>query len=207
MTEDMIPIPEDPYGISKLAVEHELRVSHEMFGLPYIVFRPHNVYGERQNLGDRYRNVIGIFMNQAMRGEKFTIFGDGQQQRAFSYISDVAPVIAHSIEVPEAYTETFNVGSDSFYSVNQLAEVVAKSMDVPLNVEHLNARNEVVDAYASHDKSQRLFGDLIKNVSLEEGVQRMAEWAKNQGGSVPSVFPDIEIRKNMPKSWTLATAE
>ena len=68
MSEEMNPIPEDPYGVAKLAVEQELRISHEMFGLESIVFRPHNVYGERQNIGDRYRNVVGIFMNQLLRG-------------------------------------------------------------------------------------------------------------------------------------------
>ena len=82
MTEDMVPLPEDSYGIAKLAVERELKVSHEMFGLDYIIFRPHNVYGERQNIGDRYRNVVGIFMNQLLKGEGMTIFGDGDQQRA-----------------------------------------------------------------------------------------------------------------------------
>src|ERR1700756_3093645 len=69
MTEAMIPVPEDSYGIAKLAVEQELRVSHEMFGLDYVIFRPHNVYGERQNIGDRYRNVVGIFMNQLLQNE------------------------------------------------------------------------------------------------------------------------------------------
>src|SRR3989338_8148871 len=98
MTESMRPEPEDSYGIAKFAVEQELRVSHEMFGLPYIIFRPHNVYGERQNIGDKYRNVVGIFMNQIMRGEPMTIFGSGEQKRAFSYIGDVAPIIARSIE-------------------------------------------------------------------------------------------------------------
>src|ERR1700719_1169673 len=87
MSEDMIPTPEDSYGIAKLAVEQELRVSHEMFGLDYIIFRPHNVYGERQNVGDRYRNVVGIFMNQLMKGEAMTIFGDGEQERHFTHIS------------------------------------------------------------------------------------------------------------------------
>src|SRR5216110_342358 len=84
MTEDTTPTPEDPYGISKYAVELDLRSAHEMFGLNYIVFRPHNVYGENQNIGDKYRNVIGIFMNQIMQGRKLTIFGDGSQTRAFS---------------------------------------------------------------------------------------------------------------------------
>ena len=77
MSEDMIPVPEDSYGIAKLAVEQDLRASHEMFGLDYVIFRPHNVYGERQNIGDRYRNVVGIFMNQLLKGEPMTIFGDG----------------------------------------------------------------------------------------------------------------------------------
>ena len=71
-----------------------------MFGLDYVIFRPHNVYGERQNIGDRYRNVVGIFMNQILQGEPMTIFGDGEQTRAFSYIGDVAPVIAEAIDDP-----------------------------------------------------------------------------------------------------------
>src|SRR5690606_24729495 len=91
MVETMVPQPEDPYGVSKYSVEQDLKIAHEMFGLNYIVFRPHNVYGEHQNIGDRYRNVIGIFMNQIMQGKPLTVFGDGQQTRAFSYIDDVAP--------------------------------------------------------------------------------------------------------------------
>src|SRR5579862_5691296 len=91
--EALTPEPEDPYGIAKFAVELDLAAARRMFGLDSIVFRPHNVYGERQHLGDRYRNVIGIFMNQLMRGEPLSVFGDGTQTRAFSYIGDVAPLI------------------------------------------------------------------------------------------------------------------
>ncbi|MGC8880637.1 MAG: NAD-dependent epimerase/dehydratase family protein, partial [Anaerolineae bacterium] len=97
MTEDLTPQPEDPYGISKYAVELDLRAAHAQFGLHYIIFRPHNVYGEHQNIGDKYRNVIGIFMNQILSGQPLTIFGDGEQTRAFSYIDDVAPIIAQSV--------------------------------------------------------------------------------------------------------------
>ena len=112
MSEDMTPVPEDSYGISKLAVEQELRVSHEMFGLNFVVFRPHNVYGERQNIGDRYRNVVGIFMNQLLRGEPMTIFGDGTQERAFTHIDDVAPIIAHRAETPSGTESDFQRGAD-----------------------------------------------------------------------------------------------
>ena len=110
MSEEMIPVPEDSYGISKLAVEQELRVSHEMFGLDYVIFRPHNVYGERQNIGDRYRNVVGIFMNQLLRGEPMTIFGDGMQQRAFTHIDDVAPIIAASVDFPSGAQSDLQCG-------------------------------------------------------------------------------------------------
>src|SRR6202453_4351983 len=124
MSEEAVPQPEDPYGIAKYAVELDLKEAHEMFGLNHVIFRPHNVYGENQNLGDRYRNVIGIFMNQIMQGQPMTIFGDGSQTRAFSYIDDVAPVIAASIARPQSYNQIFNVGADKAYSVLELAQVV-----------------------------------------------------------------------------------
>jgi UDP-glucose 4-epimerase len=205
MSEDMIPVPEDSYGISKLAVEHELRVSHEMFGLDYIVFRPHNVYGERQNIGDRYRNVVGIFMNQLLRGEPMTLFGDGLQQRAFTHINDVAPIIADSVNFPAARNQTFNVGADIPYTVNDLAAVVAQAMGLPYDVMHLEARNEVMIAFSDHSKAQRVFGKRTKTF-LPEGVRSMAEWVRANGARESSIFQDIEIAKKMPSSWAKLTA-
>ena len=200
MTEDLVPMPEDSYGIAKYAVELDLKESHEMFGLNYIIFRPHNVYGENQNIGDKYRNVIGIFMNQIMQDKPLSIFGDGEQTRAFSYISDVSTVMARSIETPEAYNEVFNVGADKPYTVNYLAEVVSKAMGKPLNVVHVEARNEVVHAYATHDKVKRIF-NYEAQVDLEEGVKRQAEWAKRVGAKAGQKFENIEIMKNLPPSW------
>src|SRR5246500_5399969 len=143
MTEDMVPMPEDSYGIAKLAVERELKVTHEMFDLDYVIFRPHNVYGERQNIGDRYRNVVGIFMNQLMKGEAMTIFGDGEQQRAFTHINDVAPVIADSVDLQGAANQVFNLGADEPHTVNELACITAEAMGAECKVNHLPARNEV----------------------------------------------------------------
>ncbi|MFD0556018.1 UDP-glucose 4-epimerase [Stackebrandtia endophytica] len=200
MTEDLVPAPEDSYGIAKYAVERELAVTHELFDLPYTVFRPHNVYGEFQNIGDRYRNVIGIFMNQAMRDEPFTIFGDGEQTRAFSYIGDVVPAIARSIDLPETAGQTYNVGGDNVYTVNELARRTAAVMGVDLSVTYLPMRNEVHSAYADHSKARAAFG-LADSLPLEEGLARMAEWVKRQGPQEPSVFSDIEIHKNLPPSW------
>jgi UDP-glucose 4-epimerase len=201
MVEELVPQPEDPYGIAKYAVELDLREAHEMFGLNYVVFRPHNVYGENQNLGDRYRNVIGIFMNQLMQGQPMTIFGDGKQTRAFSYIDDVAPVIAACITRPKCYNQVFNVGADRAYSVVDLASAVAAAMGLPPNIRRLEARNEVVNAYSSHQKVLGYLGDLIKNVPLETGLARMAAWARRAGPRQGKAFSGIEVRKNLPPSW------
>src|SRR5581483_1179644 len=130
MSEDVVPEPEDPYGVAKYAVELDLRAAQRMFGLDYTIFRPHNVYGELQNLADPYRNVIGIFMNQVMSGRPLTVFGDGLQTRAFTHIDDVAPVIARSIDVPAAANEVFNVGAETPYTVLDLAQAVARALDV-----------------------------------------------------------------------------
>lgn len=200
MQEDLIPQPEDPYGIAKYAVELDLCAAHELFGLNYIVFRPHNVYGENQNIGDRYRNVIGIFMNQVMQGKPMTIFGDGLQTRAFSYIDDVAPTIANSVNVREALGEVINIGADTPYSVKYLAEVVAQAFGEVPRIQYLPPRNEVVDAYSDHTKAERLFGRRAV-VNLEEGIARMAEWVRKVGARKSQEFENIEVRFNLPPSW------
>jgi UDP-glucose 4-epimerase len=200
MHEDLIPQPEDPYGVAKYAVELDLRAAHEMFGLDYVIFRPHNVYGENQNIGDRYRNVIGIFINQVMHGEPMTLFGDGLQTRAFSYIDDVAPHIANCVNIPEAYGQAINIGADKPYTVKHLAEVVARAFGEEPRIKHLPPRNEVVHAYSDHAKAKQLFGQDAY-VDLEEGVARMAVWARNIGARQSQEFENIEVRRNLPPSW------
>jgi UDP-glucose 4-epimerase len=204
MREEMTPIPEDSYGIAKLAVEQELRVTHEMFGLDHIIFRPHNVYGERQNIGDRYRNVVGIFMSQILRSEPLTIFGDGKQVRAFTHINDVAPIIAGSVDIPGARNEIFNVGADVPYAINDLARIVSEVMGSKCQIANLDPRNEVKVAFSDHSKAERVFGHTAKT-TLPEGIHAMAEWVKVHGARTSSVFENIEVAKNMPASWTLAT--
>jgi UDP-glucose 4-epimerase len=201
MTEDLEPRPEDPYGIAKYAVELDLRAAAGMWKLPSIVFRPHNVYGENQNLGDGHRNVVGIFMNQVMRGEPMRVFGDGLQTRAFTSIDDVAPIIARSIERPEAFGHTFNLGTDTPRTVLDVARSVAAAFDVPLRLEHVEQRHEVRDAFSSHARSRAVFGDLVRDVPLEQGIARMAQWARRVGPREPRYFGAVEVEKGLPASW------
>ena len=200
MTEDLVPRPEDPYGISKYAAELDLRAAHELFGLPFIVFRPHNVYGEHQNIGDPYRNVVGIFMNQIMNDCSLTIFGDGNQSRAFTYIDDVAPSIAASVDCRRAYNQVVNVGSDSPHTVNELAEIVAAAFGVPSRIHRLPARNEVYHAYANHERASSLLG-IRSTISLTDGVTRMTAWAKKAGARAGKPFGNVEVMRNLPPSW------
>ena len=202
MTEETVPEPEDPYGISKYAFELDLRAAHHMFGIDYIVFRPHNVYGPHQNIADKYRNVIGIFINQLLNNQPMTIFGDGEQTRAFSYISDVAPIIARGPLIKEARNQVFNIGADTPYTLNTLATAVADAMGVSRNVKHLDARNEVMHAEASHRKLHCVFGTGGKFVTLSEGLRHTVQWVRSVGHAMkPVEFEAVEIKKNMPPSW------
>jgi len=206
MREDMTPTPEDPYGVAKLAVEQDLAAANRMFGLEYTIFRPHNVYGERQNLGDPYRNVVGIFMNKVMAGLTLPVFGDGTQTRAFSYIRDVAPAMVDALDNPKAINETFNVGGDNVYTVNDVAEVVQDAFGNQVGVEHLPPRQEVMHAYSDHSKAQTLLG-VTGKTSLKDGIETMATWAQGVGVRKGKPFEHIEIRENLPPSWQALFAE
>lgn len=199
-SEDQIPAPIDPYGIAKYAVELDLKAAQEMWGLNYVIFRPHNVYGERQNIADKYRNVIGIFMNRILAGQDLPVFGDGKQTRAFSYIGDIDHIIARSVFEKKALNQVFNVGADKEYSVNQLAEMVLTVMAKKNKIQYLPARHEAIHAFSSHEKVREVFGYLPK-VDLGEGVERMARWVKKMGARQSQPFSNIEVAEGLPPSW------
>jgi UDP-glucose 4-epimerase len=201
--EDMTrPRPLDPYGIAKLAVEQDLECAQRLWGLPYIIFRPHNVYGERQNCADPYRNVIGIFMRQALAGEPLTIFGDGEQSRAFTHVSDVAPVIASAIDNPEAWNQTFNIGARFPHTINELAREVQNAMGVARHTIHLPARHEARSVTCGHRKAKMILGAEPK-VTLRQGLRQMAEWVRANPPQQPTPFAAIEVEKGLPPSWRM----
>ncbi len=204
LQEDAIPTPEDPYGIAKLAIEQDLAAAHRLFGLRYVIFRPHNIYGERQNLSDPYRNVVGIFMTRALAGRRCTVFGDGMQTRAFSHVSQVAPLIAQSVTRPAAWNETFNVGAERTVTINELAEMVQRALGRRVGIEHLPPREDVLHAQVDHRKARSVF-ESGGHPKLEEGLRRMARWAETLEIAPPRRFDPIEIVKNLPPSWRRLT--
>jgi len=200
MLESMTPKPKDPYGIAKYVVEQDLEAAKEMFGLTYTIFRPHNVYGERQNYTDAYRNVLGIFINNVMRNKPMTIFGDGKQTRAFSYIDDVAPYIARTVEVRAARNKVFNIGSDKVCTILELSEKIAKEMGVKLQLRFLPPRNEVMHAFSGHKEFRRVF-NITGEVDLDTGIRRMVKWVEAMGPKKTKKFKNIELTENLPPSW------
>ena len=135
-----------------------------------------------------------------------TIFGEGTQTRAFSYIGDIAPIMADAIETPLAYNQVFNIGADQPYSINELATAVARAMGVEPDIRHVPARNEVVHAYSSHEKVVVVFEERPL-YSLDEGLARMAEWVWQHGARSSSEFGSVEVMKNFPKAWLLEEDE
>jgi UDP-glucose 4-epimerase len=195
--------PCDPYGIAKMACELQIQSFREYYGGPnYTIFRPHNVYGPRQNISDPYRNVVGIFMRCALRGEPFPVFGDGSQTRSFSYVSAVAHAIAASPLTPAAANQVLNIGDDETSTVGRLAELVAETMGVPLQLKHLPARKEVLHVHADHAKTRRAFENLPSGTPLREGLARMAAHVRSTKAPPPTPCPaPIEIRNGLPPSW------
>jgi UDP-glucose 4-epimerase len=196
--------PCDPYGIAKLACEQHIRSFHRYYGRPtFTIFRPHNVYGPRQNVSDPFRNVVGIFMRCALLGEPFPIFGDGEQTRCFSFVTHAAEAIAAGALDPAARNELFNVGDDQPTSVRALAELVAEVMAVRAEMRHLPPRAEVVHAHADHRKLVRALGThLSPSPSLRDGLAAMAAHVRQRGIHAPTPCPSpIEIRDGLPPSW------
>ena len=202
-TEDVTPVPEDPYGISKLAVELDLEAAHRMFGLNFVIARPHNVYGPAQNAEDKYRNVVGIFLAKLLGGEPLSIFGDGTQTRSFTYVSDVADVLARAPLHPHAYNQKFNVGAEQPYTVNELATRMSRAWGEHAKVVHLDKRNEVHNAESTHTKLGCYFPSARQSVSLDEGLRQTVAWAKQTftAAPQPAEFDAVEVKRQMPRSW------
>jgi UDP-glucose 4-epimerase len=194
------PEPEDIYGISKLAMEHSLRILAEAHGFEYVITRPHNVYGPRQNMRDPYRNVVTIFMNSLLKGEPYTIYGDGEQKRCFSYVSDVVDGL-YACAQPEVRNMTFNIGSDRSYTINQLSDLIQTVSRSSIAPNHLPARHlDVTEAVSDHSLARKLL-DYKDRISLEEGLLATWKYAKDQGYQEP-VYGGIEIESShMPQNW------
>lgn len=190
------PEPEDLYGITKLAAEQTLEVMSKVHGFEYVIARPHNVYGPRQNMTDPYRNVVTIWMNSILQEDPYYIYGDGEQRRCFSYIDDVVEAL-FNCGFEDVSGKTFNIGADKSYSLNELAHALKASYPP----QYLPKRpQEVKEAIADHSLAKKLLGYQDKT-SLEEGIEKTWEWVSSVGYQQP-VYTELEIDSPLvPENW------
>ena len=199
-TEDKRPQPIDPYGIAKYAVECDLKLAHEQFGLRYNIVRPHNVLGIYQNIWDKYRNVIGIFIRKTLNGQPILVYGDGEQTRAFSDIKYYMEPFDRLLT--EYDGETFNIGADKHFTLNEVAEAVQKvgkkyGYEVP--IEHGEPRHEVKHAYCDHTKAKSML-QFSDGTNLEELIESMFVWAMKQPNRKVKNM-EYEVTKDIYDYW------
>ena len=197
--ETQIPKPIDPYGVAKYACEMDIQIAGEQHGLDWCIIRPHNVYGVKQNIWDKYRNVLGIWMFQHMNGEPMTIFGDGNQTRAFSYIDDSLEPLWKSAILPEASKQIINLGGIEEYSINHANEILREIIGSGIVI-HKEARHEVKHSIPTYQKSVDILGFEHKT-SLKEGLTNMWEWAQQQPKRDRFVWPTYELDKGIYSFW------
>mgnify|MGYP003123554713 CR=1 FL=1 len=203
--ESMPRKPVDPYGVAKAACEMDIEIAGEQHGLDWCILRPHNVYGCKQNIWDKYRNVLGIWMYQYMKAEPITIFGDGEQTRAFSYIDDCLEPFWKAATSPLASKQIINIGGTKDVTINEAAKTLISVLpDGNAEIQYLEERHEVKHAFSSHDKSVELLG-FKDTTSLRDGLQEMWDWAKHQPMKERKMFT-YEVNKGIYDYWKVENA-
>jgi UDP-glucose 4-epimerase len=196
---DLRPI--DPYGVAKYACELDLKVAYEQHGLSYCVLRPHNVYGPGQNIWDPYRNVLGIWMYQTLTKTPMTIYGDGTQKRAFSYVDDILPCIWQAAVNPGAHCEIINVGGIVETELNEAIKNLCQITGHTDRV-YLEARHETKNAWSTYQKSVDILG-YKETVSIDEGLVRMWGWVNKQPERSRKFWDHYELEKGLYSFWKL----
>ena len=197
--EKQTPKPIDPYGVAKYACEMDIQIAGEQHGLDWCIIRPHNVYGIKQNSWDKYRNVLGIWMYQYLNNEPITIFGDGEQTRAFSYIDDSLEPLWNAAMVKKASKQIINLGGVKEYSINEAAQALSNILK-DVNITYLEARHEVKHSIPTFIKSEEILGFEHKT-DLDEGLKQMWDWAKTQPTRNRFVWPSYELDKGIYSYW------
>jgi UDP-glucose 4-epimerase len=197
--EIQVPKPIDPYGVAKYGCEMDIQIAGEQHGLDWCIIRPHNVYGIKQNVWDKYRNVLGIWMYQHTINEPMTIFGDGTQTRAFSYIDDSLEPLWKASQDKRASKEIINLGGIKEYSINEANEILREVVGGG-EVKYFEGRHEVKHSIPTWQKSIDLL-DFEHKTDLKEGLTKMWEWVKTQPVRERFVWPFYELDKGIYSFW------
>jgi len=198
--EIQIPKPIDPYGVAKYGCEMDIQIAGDQHDLDWCIIRPHNVYGANQNIWDKYRNVLGIWMYYHMHSQPITIYGDGTQKRAFSYIDDSLEPLYNACIEPKASKQIINLGGINEYSINEAADILSDVLG-GANKIYLEKRHEVHTAVPTYQKSIDILG-FEHRTDLKQGLSKMWQWAQQQPKRDRFIWPEYEIEKGIYNFWS-----
>jgi UDP-glucose 4-epimerase len=172
--------PTSPYGVDKLAVDHYVRLYHELYDLDAVALRYFNVYGPGQ-AGSDYAAVIDVFMGQARAGEPITVEGDGEQTRDFVHVDDV--VRANRLAATtEAVGAGYNVGTGASVSVNELAAAVKRAVGSESEIVHVDAREgDIRESRADISRAAARLG-YSPSIELGPGLETVVEHRERTDG-------------------------
>ena len=201
--ESYIPVPQDPYGIAKVAAEKILINLCNVHGVEFVIAVPHNIIGPRQKYDDPYRNVASIMINLMLQNRQPIIYGDGKQKRCFSYIDDDLYCLKKMATSKNVVGEIINIGPDEeFITINELAEKISNQLKFNLNPHYVKGRpQEVLEATCSADKARKLLNYKTKT-TLDKGLSQMIKYIKDRGTKKFRYHLDLEIVNSLtPKTW------
>jgi len=195
--------PIDPYGAAKNLSEIDVETAGDVFSLPWIIFRPHNVIGERQNMADRTRNFVSIAIRHALEGKSIPIYGDGQQVRQFSPVAHVAGVIGAAIDRPTSWGRIFNVGDNEAMTINAMADLVCELTGSRMPHRYLEQRHEAKSCVCHHGLQREHFSDIPRG-DIRQTIMEMIDEAKASTILPYQDHPHLEITVNAP-AWAKDT--
>ena len=179
--DETLPVnPVSPYAVAELAAENYARVFHRAYGLETVCLRYFNVYGPRQ-IFSAYSGATTIFLNNLSRGQRPTIFGDGEQTRDFVYVDDIVEANMLALNSAKAIGEALNIGTGVPKTINELV----KTLQEKLHKQRLKPiykspkKAEVRNSYASIEKANRMLGYKPK-ISLEKGIEKLVKWFQHK---------------------------
>ena len=202
-TENMLPKPVDPYGISKVAAEDVLKNLCELNNIEWVIAVPHNIIGPKQKYDDPYRNVVSIMINRMLQKKAPIIYGNGKQKRCFSYIDDCLTCLVPMLDQKNLNREIINIGPDEeFVTINKVSEICSNITGSNLAPIYKKDRpREVKHATCSADKARKLL-NYKTSTDLNTGIKETFEYINKRGTRPFNYHINIEIKNELtPETW------
>ena len=174
--EDMPPAPISPYGVSKLVGELYGQVFHRVYGLEVVSMRYFNVFGPRQDPGSPYSGVLSLFNSAMLENRKPTVYGDGEQSRDFTFVSNVVEANLLACEAPGAAGMAFNIGTGARITLNQTLRLLEQFAGHPAEASYGAPRpGDIRDSQADISRAREKLG-YHPRIGFEAGLRQTWDW-------------------------------